>query len=234
MFNAYVLHATCYRETSLIVKFFTKEHGIINLVANGAKRKKSQFAGILQPFVPLVVYWKNHSIDLATLHKAEAVARPYQLSGTYLFGSLYINELLIRLLAPNDPHVELFDFYQDFLNNLNNLRSINKIFLEKNLRFIEKKILKSIGYELELQVAAIDAHAQYYFDFEDGLMLHKIELPHISQIIISGKSLLALYNDNFTDAIDMQEAKLFMRKILAQILGHKPLETRKLFNISSY
>ena len=42
MFNAYVLHYILYRETSLIVKFFTKEHGIVNLVAHGAKRKKSQ------------------------------------------------------------------------------------------------------------------------------------------------------------------------------------------------
>ena len=40
MLNAYVLHRILYRETSLIVKFFTKEHGIVNLVARGVRRKK--------------------------------------------------------------------------------------------------------------------------------------------------------------------------------------------------
>ncbi len=252
MFNAYVLHYILYRETSLIVKFFTKEHGIVNLVAHGAKRKKSQIGTILQPFVPLLIYWKNLSLDLATLHKVEATGAPHRLSGICLFGSLYINELLLKLLATHDPHAELFNVYQRFLENLSNINKSstdqtdqlltenkqNKIFLEKNLRFIEKQILKTIGYELQLDREsqtgdAIDHNAQYDFDFEDGLILQKLssfkETNNVTKAKISGKSLLALHNDNFTNAIEMQEAKLFMRKIIANFLGDQLLATRKLF-----
>ena len=86
----------------------------------------------MQPFVPLLLYWKNHSIDLATLHKAEAIGGSHQLSGIYLFGALYVNELLLRLLATHDPHPELINFYQQFLENLSKInKSSNKIFLEK-------------------------------------------------------------------------------------------------------
>lgn len=236
MFNAYVLHTLVYKETSLIVKFFTKEHGVVSLVANGAKRKKSQFANILQPFIPLLLYWKNHSLDLSTLHKAEALSPPYKLSRVYLFSSLYVNELLFKLLATHDPNTELFNYYQVFLENLSNLSKTNgsSIQLEKNLRFMEKQILKAIGYELQLDREScngdiIDTNANYYFDLESGINLHKLQGSETPQIFISGKSLLALHSDNFIDAIQMQEAKLFMRKILANFLGNRPLASRKLF-----
>ena len=71
MLDGYVLHAVAYKDTSLIVKFFTKEYGIVNLVANGAKRPKSRFFGILQPFILLLLYWKAHYVELAILYNAE-------------------------------------------------------------------------------------------------------------------------------------------------------------------
>jgi recombinational DNA repair protein (RecF pathway) len=36
--SAFVLHSVPWRETSLIVKAFSREHGIVTLVAKGAKR----------------------------------------------------------------------------------------------------------------------------------------------------------------------------------------------------
>ncbi len=243
MFDAYVLHTICYRETSLIIKFFTKEQGITNLIANGAKRKKSQFAGILQPFLPLLIYWKDNSKDLATLYKAEALTAPHKLPGVFLFSSLYINELLLKLLSHHDPAPELFLCYKQFLENLSNLsknnNALTKLELAKNLRFIEKKILQAIGYELQLDREsrngqAIDINAKYYFDFDNGLNLFQLStsqkpcwLP--KPIIITGKSLLALHNNDYIDLIEMQEAKIFMRRILANFLGDRVLATRKLF-----
>ncbi|MGD0465839.1 MAG: DNA repair protein RecO [Gammaproteobacteria bacterium] len=233
MINAYVLHSILYRETSLIVKFFTKEYGIINLVARGVKRKKNSLAAILQPFVPLSIYWKQHNVDLATLYQAEANGIPHKLTGVFLFGSLYINELLLKLLAVMDPHAELFDFYKQFLENLEHIN--NKTDLEKNLRFIEKKILKAMGYELQLDResktnVSIDLTAQYYFDFENGLQKSINSIININLIpTFRGASLLALHNDHYSNSQERQEAKLFMRYILAIFLGKKTLNTKKLF-----
>ena len=39
---AYILHAKPYRETSQLLDVFTRDHGRIGLVANGARRPKSR------------------------------------------------------------------------------------------------------------------------------------------------------------------------------------------------
>ncbi len=241
MLDGYVLHAIAYKDTSLIVKFFTKEYGIINLVANGAKRPKSRFFGILQPFIPLLLYWKARYVELATLYNAEADGAPFRLQSSYLFGALYINELFLKLLANHDPVPELFDDYHQFLHNLNQAskmlpmeQKINNFLLEKNLRFIEKRLLKTIGYELELSNHIQSNDDLYIFDLENGLQIYNQEKSNniantVNNNIISGNSFIALYYNNFTEIKQLQEAKLFMRKILANFLGNKSLEVRKLF-----
>ena len=49
----FVLHSYPYKETSLIVDVFSRDHGRIALVAKGAKRPHSQLRGVLQTFQPL-------------------------------------------------------------------------------------------------------------------------------------------------------------------------------------
>lgn len=241
MLDGYVLHTIAYKDTSLIVKIFTKEYGIVSLVANGAKRSKNRFFGILQPFIPLLLYWKAHYVELATLYNAEVNGAPFRLQSAYLFGGLYINELFLKLLANHDSAPELFDDYHQFLHNLNQAskilpmeQKINNFLLEKNLRFIEKRLLKTIGYELELSNHIRPNDELYIFDLENGLQIYNQEKYNnisnaVNNIIISGNSFIALYYNNFTEIKQLQEAKLFMRKILAHFLGNKSLEVRKLF-----
>jgi DNA repair protein RecO (recombination protein O) len=248
MFKGYVLHTSSYRETSLIVKFFTKEHGIVNLIANGAKRKKSQFAAILHGFIPLSLYWKRHNAELALLYKAETHGPPYRLTSKYLFSALYINELLVKLLISHDPQIELFDLYEKFLqalslhNKANKIGDINnseqeqsqQIFLQQQLRSMEKNILKAMGYALQLDRESqtghlVDYQQEYYFDFDNGVTLYNPQELQLFSNKITGKALLALHHDNLTELTDLKQAKLFMRQILANFLGNKSLITRKLF-----
>lgn len=56
---AFVLHTYPWRETSLIVEFFTRDYGRIPLVARGAKRPMSQYCGLLNPFCPLAVSYSG-------------------------------------------------------------------------------------------------------------------------------------------------------------------------------
>ncbi len=48
---AYVLHTRPYQESSLLVELLTPQ-GRISVIAKGAKRPKSSYRGILQPFIP--------------------------------------------------------------------------------------------------------------------------------------------------------------------------------------
>ena len=45
---AYVLHSYPFRETSLIVEVFSRDHGRVALLARGARRPRSVLRGLLQ------------------------------------------------------------------------------------------------------------------------------------------------------------------------------------------
>ena len=53
---AFVLHAQPYRETSLLVEVFTRDHGRQGLVARGVRGVRGQpLRAVLQPLQPLLI-----------------------------------------------------------------------------------------------------------------------------------------------------------------------------------
>ena len=58
---AYVLHSRPFRETSLFVDAFTRDHGRVAVVARGAKSARSRWRNVLQPFRPLLLSWSQKS-----------------------------------------------------------------------------------------------------------------------------------------------------------------------------
>jgi len=113
---AYMLHATPWRETSLIVQAFSREHGCVALVAKGAKRPYSVLRPVLAAFQPLLLSWSGAG-EVRTLTRAESAGiRP--LAGPALMSAWYMNELLLRLLPREDAHPALFDAYDQALQRL--------------------------------------------------------------------------------------------------------------------
>ena len=133
---AYVLHSRSFRETSLIVEAFTREHGRVAVVARGVKSPKSRWRNALQPFRPLLLSW-NQKSDLGTLTAADQVASPPALQGQALYCGLYLNELLMRLLHRGDPHAEVFERYRQVLAELASGVSPQPV-----LRIFEKHLLE--------------------------------------------------------------------------------------------
>ena len=70
---AWVLHARAYRESSLLVEAHIRDHGRIGLVARGARGSRSRWKGLLQPFRPLLLSWRQRG-ELGTLTDAEQIA----------------------------------------------------------------------------------------------------------------------------------------------------------------
>ena len=55
---AFVLHAQAYRETSLLIEVFSREHGRIGLIARGVRGARGQpLRAALQPLQPLLLDW---------------------------------------------------------------------------------------------------------------------------------------------------------------------------------
>jgi DNA repair protein RecO (recombination protein O) len=107
---AYVLHRYDWSETSLILEVFTRHHGRVALVAKGAKRPTSSFRPVLLPLQPLSLAFGGDG-DIRTLKSAEWVGGHVMPTGEALLSGYYLNELLMRLTARDDPHPALFEVY---------------------------------------------------------------------------------------------------------------------------
>jgi DNA repair protein RecO (recombination protein O) len=224
---AYILHYRPYRDTSLLLDFFTQKYGIIGAVARGVQNTKSPLKGLLQPFTPLLISfsWKR---ELAILTHAETSKIRHALGGKYLFTGLYVNELLMKLLQRQDAHPELYVHYQQVLSDLSQQDN-----LEIPLRRFEKNLIAELGYGLNLTHDAlthqeITQNQFYQFLPQRGFALDIS--PHLSNAArFSGKTLLALAEENFSDLLLLSEMKQLLRFVIADLLGNKALKSRDLF-----
>lgn len=138
---AYVLHRYDWSESSLILEVFTRHHGRIALVAKGAKRPSSSFRPILLPLQPLHVSFGGDA-EIRTLKAAEWQGGHVMPSGDALLSGYYLNELLLTLLARDDPHPGLFDIYA---NVVQVIASGHGEALQSALRAFELLLLREIG-----------------------------------------------------------------------------------------
>lgn len=234
---AFVLHTRPFSETSMLVEFFTHDFGRVSAVARGVKRKHSKLAGILMPFVPLSITFKGKT-DLVTLYRAESTAVPYYLQESALFCGLYINELLLRLLAKHDTHAELFECYQNILQELASIQSPKSKWQQRcALSLFEKQLLQEIGYGLELSktVAGTVIAPDMYYTFKAGTgIIEAVEQQNYSKQkgmtchLVSGKSLLALQAGNITTAADLMAAEYLLAQVFCFLLGEKYLRSRRM------
>jgi DNA repair protein RecO (recombination protein O) len=220
---AYVLHSRAFRETSLIVEAFTREHGRVAVVARGVKSARSRRRNVLQPFRPLLISW-NQKSDLGTLTAVDQVASPPALLGQALYCGLYLNELLMRLLHRGDPHAEVFERYRHVLSELASEATPQPL-----LRMFEKHLLEAIGYAMLLDreyETGTDIQPQYWYDYQPqrGPVLRQGP----GKSLISGAALLALHTEDLQSE-NLPELRMLMRSVIGYHLGDKPLASLSLF-----
>src|SRR5690606_24194957 len=152
---AYILHSRPYKETSALVDFFTAE-GRVRAVLRAARGRVGSLA---RPFLPLDLELRGRS-ELRSVQRLESAGIPLLLSGQALYSGLYLNELLMRLLAPEDAQPALFDTYAQSLAALAAGRP-----LEPVLRAFEWRLLDELGYgfalDSDLDGQPIDPQQRY-------------------------------------------------------------------------
>ncbi len=220
----FVLHSYPHRETSLILDVFTRDYGRIALVAKGAKRPTSKLRGVLQTFQPLSLSWSGKS-ELRTLTVAEWVGGMLPLEKSALLCGFYLNELLVKLLARDDPHATLFDHYVATLNQLAHQEPAPIV-----LRQFERALLKETGVAGNFTLCTetrqmVLAECMYVIDPERG--------PRIARIAdswpaVSGKTLLDMESEDYSDVVTQAQSKVLMRFLLAYHLGGARLNTRQI------
>lgn len=138
---AYVLHRYDWSESSLILEVFTRHHGRMAVVAKGVKRPSSSFRPILLPLQLLNVALGGDA-EIRTLKGAEWMGGHVMPSGDALLSGYYLNELVMTLLARDDPHPRLFDIFASVVEVL---ASAHGEALQPALRAFELLLLREIG-----------------------------------------------------------------------------------------
>ena len=220
----FVLHSYPYKETSLIIDMFTRDHGRVGVVAKGAKRPFSKLRGVLQTFQPLSVSWSGKS-ELRTLIDAEWVGGMLPLERTALLCGFYLNELLVKLLARDDRHPALFDHYVSTLNQLAHGEPAQIV-----LRKFERALLKETGVAADLSRCTssrerVEPGRDYVVDPERGA---RVAGPGEVWPVVLGKTLLDMEHEDYTDPATQAQSKQLMRFLLAHHLGGQPLNTRQI------
>ncbi|WP_332776153.1 DNA repair protein RecO [Polaromonas sp.] len=167
---AYVLHRYDWSESSLILEVFTRQYGRVALVARGAKKPSSSFRPILLPLQPLHLAFGGDA-EIRTLKSAEWQGGHVMPTGDALLSGYYLNELLMRLLARDDPHPVLFDAYAATVQLL---ASQSDETLQLVLRAFELRLLQGIGLlpQLDVQTATLsplEPRTRYVLVAEAGL-----------------------------------------------------------------
>ncbi|MGH8720898.1 MAG: DNA repair protein RecO [Burkholderiales bacterium] len=222
---AFVLHSYPYKETSLIVEAFTRHRGRVALLARGARRPRSAIRGTLLSFHPLRLSW-SASAELGTLVAAELEGGQPALSGLGLMCGFYMNELLLRLLAREDAHEELFDAYGTAIARLGAGGEPAGV-----LRGFELRMLRELGYAPPLDRdagsgAPVQAGRRYAYLPERGPLVQAGAGPAADdEFTVSGQTLLDMSRGDFTRQETREEARRLMRRLIAARLAGQPLHT---------
>lgn len=213
-----VLHRRPYRETSLILECLTAESGRIGFVAKGARRGGRQTR--LEPLQEYELSWSGAG-ELRTLTTAEA-RRRVNLQGEAAICALYVNELLLRLLARDDPHPGIYPAYWQCLVALD-----EQVTREPALRDFEYALLQRLGYgfarDRDVSGHPVVAGRRYQAGVEGGLV--PIESATDGS---AGASLLAWTAGDWSGAQTRADIRRIMRTALAPHLGTRPLEAPRL------
>nr|WP_234484043.1 DNA repair protein RecO [Noviherbaspirillum pedocola] len=221
---AFVLHSYPYKETSLIVDVFSRDHGRIALVAKGAKRPHSKLRGVLQTFQPLSVTWSGKS-EVRTLIAAEWIGGLMPLERSALLCGFYLNELVMKMLARDDPHPALFERYVGALNELGHDEPAPIV-----LRRFELALLRETGVAGDISLDAgtrqqVDPEVWYVVDPERGPRPAQVSDTALK---VTGKTLIDMQAGDYTDPATQTQSKFLMRFLLAHHLGGAPLNTRQI------
>jgi DNA repair protein RecO (recombination protein O) len=217
---AWILHVRAWRETSLLLEVFSRGHGRIGLLARGVRAQRARITrAMLEPFQLLSVDWAGTG-ELPNLRAAEVVGTGSRYTGDTLLSGLYVNELITRLTARQDPHPGLFDRYAVLLDELAATAS-----LSWTLRRFERDLLAELGYGLLLDREAdtgtpISADSEYAYLPEHGPVPAQM---HTAGARVPGTALLALHRDRLPQSGDLAALRRMLRAVIEAHVGQDGL-----------
>lgn len=220
----WVVHRRPWRESSLLIEFFSREHGRVGLVAKGARSARSAWRGVAEPFAPLVASWGRRG-EMGTLTLLEPAGARHELTGRALWCGLYVNELLLRLLERDDPHPEVFDACEKVFGGLAAGNEPQSLLLRR----FERALLEGMGVAPDFAFdaaggEAIHAGSLYHLQPEVGF----VPVERGGTGVFRGAAIRALETGSTDDRDTAREMRELMRLLIDHHLAGRELASRRL------
>lgn len=171
--EAVVLRTVDYSESSLIVTLFTRKHGVIAVIAKGAKRPKSKFAALMVPgqVLEVVVYIKG-TRSVQTLSEASYMLKLDQLRIDLEKLALATTtlELINQVLHENEVNELLFAFLVKFLRWINSYNNPSRIIFP----YVQLRVMDRIGIGIQPE-ENLDETSTAYMNIELGTLSTEAE-----------------------------------------------------------
>lgn len=213
---AWILHARPWRETSLLLDAFTRDHGRVGLLARGVRRERSRIPrSLLQPLRPLLLDWSGRH-ELVTLGGADLASAPLTVGGEGLLSAMYVNELVLRLTARGETQTAAFAAYGQCLARL----AATTADTAWTLRRFERDLLADLGHALAPATTAdgspVEAGLEYACDPAGAPEPWREGSPWPR---VRGATLLALQADTHPGAAGLSELRRLVRATVRHLLG---------------
>lgn len=211
--SGYVIHQRSYKDSSLIIEFFSQDFGKIQLIAKGIKKNK-HLKSQLQYFnlVKIQFYGKSQLKSLASINVLQQLNFINIIEKT---AGLYLNELLHYCLSEKSDL--LFKIYELTLTQ------IGKAKLSLLLRAYEKELLKYCGFEISKDTFH-NNNAWLCVDELKGLVE-----TNVASLKVCTVEELELFLDNkILDNKSQKNINKLMRKMIDLCLNHRKLYSRNL------
>lgn len=148
--HAIVLTITSFRESDLIARIFTLTHGIIPVIARGAKQSRKRFAGALEPCALLSASILLRPTGISILQDVGRIGQGMRLRSSPECFALasYFCELALSFLPEHLPNRRLFRLLWHLLDHLGGETELH---LPSLKCFAEINLLNVTGYRPHME-----------------------------------------------------------------------------------
>ncbi len=106
-----ILKSYSLAEADKIIVLLTRGEGLVRGVAKGAKRLKSKFGGVLEPFsIVQIAYFQKEERELVSIRQIDLVRSFFESASQpqFLQKFSYLADLLVEFAPPHDPNEKLY------------------------------------------------------------------------------------------------------------------------------
>ncbi len=166
--DSIILRSRKQGDTSKIVTLYTRDYGLVDVIAKGARQQKSKFGAALEPFsCSKIVFYKKEHTNLYLLSSAEVISPLRKISADleHIEAATRIAELIIRSQHDEEKHFVLFDLVYRTLVLMDansSAEAIASILFAFYLRYSQLS-----GFAIEMTKTQI-SEEPIYFDTERG------------------------------------------------------------------